>query len=154
MARQRAESACALVVRPVLGTYEVLGLRRRHPPRGWAMPGGGVEEGENSKKAAIRELEEETGIHANPLATYKLYVGPCPNPLKRDYDIVATYLILEHDGVPCAQPPPHDEGKVAWVSPRRLLTGPFGTYVQAVWWAFHEFEKNQRPWVGLRRRRA
>ena len=28
----------------------------------WAPPGGGVDEGESYERAAIRELEEETGI--------------------------------------------------------------------------------------------
>lgn len=28
----------------------------------WMVPGGGVEEGENSKEAAIREIKEETGL--------------------------------------------------------------------------------------------
>lgn len=28
----------------------------------WMVPGGGVEEGENSKEAAVREIKEETGL--------------------------------------------------------------------------------------------
>lgn len=33
----------------------------------WATPGGGVEEGEKSKSAGIRELAEETGIRVDDL---------------------------------------------------------------------------------------
>ncbi|WP_440705932.1 NUDIX hydrolase [Heyndrickxia oleronia] len=34
-----------------------------HPYRGWEFPGGYVNRGETIKEAAIREVEEETGIH-------------------------------------------------------------------------------------------
>jgi 8-oxo-dGTP pyrophosphatase MutT (NUDIX family) len=33
----------------------------------WATPGGGLEEGERSKAAGIRELAEEAGIHVDDL---------------------------------------------------------------------------------------
>lgn len=34
----------------------------RHPRRGWEMPGGQVEEGENLVHALVREVKEEAGV--------------------------------------------------------------------------------------------
>ena len=45
---------------------EVLLIRRANPPyQGcWSIPGGKLEFGETLHEAALRELKEETGIHA------------------------------------------------------------------------------------------
>lgn len=40
----------------------------RHRWRGWVCPGGKVEPGETPRRAAVRELSEETGINADLLA--------------------------------------------------------------------------------------
>jgi len=53
---------------PVPATYVLVFLWRdnrtlliRMPERGWCIPGGKVERGEDSRRAAIREVHEETG---------------------------------------------------------------------------------------------
>jgi len=41
----------------------VLMLKQQHEERDvWMVPGGGIEEGEDAKQAAIRETKEETGL--------------------------------------------------------------------------------------------
>jgi ADP-ribose pyrophosphatase len=41
----------------------VLMVRQHHEGRDlWMVPGGGIEEGENSREAVVREVREETGL--------------------------------------------------------------------------------------------
>lgn len=42
--------------------YDVLMVGRKDSPGDWALPGGKVEKGESAEEAAVRELQEETGI--------------------------------------------------------------------------------------------
>ena len=53
----------------VLRSGEILLVKRKYPPgRGlWSIPGGHVNLGEGILEAAVRELEEETGIRGVPL---------------------------------------------------------------------------------------
>jgi 8-oxo-dGTP diphosphatase len=62
----------------------VLLVRRARPPfRGhWAFPGGFVELTETVEKAVVRELEEETGLRARPVAIVGVYSGPDRDPRK------------------------------------------------------------------------
>lgn len=42
---------------------EILLVKQEHPERSvWMVPGGGIEDGESSIEAAIREVKEETGL--------------------------------------------------------------------------------------------
>ena len=41
-------------------------LGRRDQGRGWAMPGGGSEEGSSFTATALQELREEVGLEADP----------------------------------------------------------------------------------------
>ena len=41
------------------------GQRKESPSAAWQMPQGGIDEGEKPKKAALRELWEETGVTAD-----------------------------------------------------------------------------------------
>ena len=55
---------------PWKGVRKVLMIARKNEPfkHHWALPGGFVDKGENVRQAALRELQEETGLDA-----WKLY---------------------------------------------------------------------------------
>ena len=67
--------ACAslLVLRPrgKDGTWEMLLLRKPRKRDAWQLPQGGVEAGENTESAALRELKEEAGISATIISVSK-----------------------------------------------------------------------------------
>jgi 8-oxo-dGTP diphosphatase len=55
-------------------------VRRRHPPPGWALPGGFVEAGETAAAAARRELREETGLEVELVECFHVYSDPARDP--------------------------------------------------------------------------
>ncbi len=56
----------AATIAAVIRDDEVLLVRRANPPDAgrWGFPGGKIEFGESIRDAAVRELLEETGVHA------------------------------------------------------------------------------------------
>ena len=55
-------------------------IRRRNPPLGWALPGGFVDEGEWLADAAAREAEEETGLRVDVIELFHCYSNPQRDP--------------------------------------------------------------------------
>ncbi len=73
--------------------YEILLLHKPRKNDAWQLPQGGVEEGETTEQAALRELKEEAGIEAKVL-------GKSENRYK--YDFPASYRRFRPDKV-CGQ---------------------------------------------------
>ncbi len=68
MDREYPQYAIAAVGCVVIRNDEILLVKRGYPPRTnyWSIPGGVIEAGETLYEAAIRELEEETGLTGKP----------------------------------------------------------------------------------------
>lgn len=72
-------------------------VRRKHPPEGWAIPGGFVETGESVEEAAVREALEETGLRVTLTALLGVYSDP-----SRDlrHHTISTVFIGRAEGDP------------------------------------------------------
>lgn len=79
---------------------EVLLIKRKNPPHGWALPGGFVEVGESVEAAVVREAWEETGLHIRDLRLIGIYSDPARDP--RFHTASAAFSAVA-DGEPVGQ---------------------------------------------------
>jgi 8-oxo-dGTP diphosphatase len=73
---------------------QVLLVQRANPPFAgrWALPGGFVDEEEPTRRAAARELREETGLAIDPAELELLGVYDAPRRDPRGWSVSAIYL--------------------------------------------------------------
>jgi 8-oxo-dGTP diphosphatase len=81
------------------GRDRIVLVRRRHPPLGWALPGGFVEAGEPLFAAAVREAREETGLEVTLVEQFFTYSDPARDPRRHT---VSTVFLGQASGSPHA----------------------------------------------------
>lgn len=97
---------------------ELLLLERNNPPftGRWTAPGGKIRAGEDPEAAAVRELQEETGLSVVNPRLRLILAEQGPHPI---YNWLLFIFLAEHcSGTLQAS----DEGRVAWFSESRLPT--------------------------------
>lgn len=72
-------------------------VRRKHPPPGWAIPGGFIDAGERAQDAAVREALEETGLRVTLTELLGVYSDPARDPRKHT---ISTVYIGKAEGTP------------------------------------------------------
>lgn len=69
---------------------QVVLIRRKNPPHGWALPGGFVDEGESLEHAAVREAKEELSVDVTLTEQLFTYSDPKRDP--RQHTISTVFL--------------------------------------------------------------
>jgi len=72
-------------------------IRRKHPPPGWAIPGGFIDAGERAQDAAVREALEETGLLVTLTGLLGVYSDPARDPRRHT---ISTVYIGKAEGTP------------------------------------------------------
>jgi len=75
-------------------------IRRKNPPRGWALPGGFVDYGETLEAAAVREALEETSLSLTGLRQFQTYSHPSRDPRHHS---ISTVFMAKGRGIPRAR---------------------------------------------------
>jgi ADP-ribose pyrophosphatase YjhB (NUDIX family) len=82
-------------------------IRRKNPPRGWALPGGFVDYGESLETAAVREAREETSLSVRLLYQLGAYSAPQRDPR---YHTISVVFVARGNGEPVAADDARDVG--------------------------------------------
>jgi len=64
----------------------------------WTLPGGGLDHGENPRDAVIREIHEETGLHADVSDTARVYSAHMPQAWRGGQRVNAHAVRIVYEG--------------------------------------------------------
>ena len=79
---------------------EIVLIKRKNPPYGWAIPGGFVDYGESLEEAAVREAKEETNLDVKIIRQFHTYSDPKRDPRHHS---ISTVYIAKGKGIPQAK---------------------------------------------------
>jgi ADP-ribose pyrophosphatase YjhB (NUDIX family) len=96
-------------------------LIRRSDNRHWALPGGAMEVGETAAHGVAREILEESGVYAEPVALVGLFDVPPREGVTRHHLYSALFLCrLVAEKPPEAPSHAHESVDQGWFSPDEL----------------------------------
>ena len=96
---------------------KILLLKRNKPPYPgyWVAPGGKIDPGESPREGALRELREETALHAEHAELRAIITETSPHP---DWQwLIFIYRVIEPDGELIPDP---REGELRWFAADEL----------------------------------
>jgi 8-oxo-dGTP diphosphatase len=105
-----------VLITPEDGSRRLVLIRRKHPPPGWALPGGHVEVGETVEQAAAREALEETGLTVRLVRQFHVYSDPRRDPRRHTVSVV---FLGRASGEPSGS---DDAAEAAWFAHDSLPT--------------------------------
>ena len=77
-----------LIIQMKGDAHQIVLVRRRNPPAGWALPVGFVDYGETVENAAAREALEETSLRVKRLRQFHVYSEPQRDPRGHTVSVV------------------------------------------------------------------
>ena len=114
-------------------------VRRKHPPPGWAIPGGFIDEGERAEEAAVREAFEETGLSAALTALLGVYSDPARDSRRHT---ISTVYVATAEGTPSGG----DDASEAGLFGEKNLPAPLAFDHAAILADYFRFRKTgKRP---------
>jgi 8-oxo-dGTP pyrophosphatase MutT (NUDIX family) len=100
---------------------KILAVSRKDNPDAFGLPGGKLDEkdGGSLTKCAIRESLEETGFHFTDLELFFV---------RQDGEFICATFMPWNSKRVRNWTPEANAGNVDWVTPEKLIAGPFGEY--------------------------
>ena len=120
------------------GQPEIVLIKRKNPPYGWALPGGFVDYNESLEQAAKREAKEETSLDIQIVSQMFTYSDPMRDPR---FHTITTVYVARAKGSPEAK----DDAIEIGVFSRERIDFPLAFDHAKILEDYFQSKENDRP---------